>query len=230
MPPTLDEELAFAAAGRRCVAGVDEVGRGCWAGPVVAAAVVLGPRILSDPGLLAGVNDSKQLTARQRLALAERVRALALGVGLGAVPAFLVDCLGIAAATRLAMQQALLALPCIPDALLIDAVPLPMLRLPQRALIRGDSRCLSISAASVVAKVARDRYMCGVEAASPVYGFAAHKGYGTAAHARALRSHGPGPLHRRSFRPIADFLETGAWPEAQRPTRGSGRAAQEKGI
>lgn len=213
MAPTLDEEWALVAQGFGCIAGVDEVGRGCWAGPVVAAAVVLGPDVLVCPRLLEGVDDSKQLTAGQRQRFSAQVHALAQAVGIGAVPAFLIDCIGIADATRLAMQLALLALPCIPDALLIDAVRLPMLAQPQRVLVRGDARSLSIAAASVVAKVARDRYMHEVEANRPVYGFAAHKGYGTAAHYRALRRYGPGAFHRRSFRPIAAYLETGSWPE-----------------
>jgi len=213
MPPTVDEELKLQAAGRCRIAGLDEVGRGCWAGPVVAAAVVLPETALAQPDLLAGVDDSKALSARQRDQLCSRILALADGYGIGAVPAHVVDTHGIVAATRLAMQVALLRLERPADALLIDAVWLEGWPCSQRALIRGDATCLSIAAASIVAKVARDRMMVALGRRLPEYGFAAHKGYGTAAHMRALRAHGPSPQHRRSFRPLADYLATGRWPE-----------------
>jgi ribonuclease HII len=200
--PTLIEEERLLALGARRIAGIDEAGRGCWAGPVVAAAVVLSGAVMADPRLLAGVDDSKQLTVRERDAAAARVRRLAAGVGVGVVPAFLIDSFGIIAATRLAMDLALLDLPCAPDALLIDALALPEQRLPQRAIIRGDSLSLSIAAASVIAKTARDRLMRQLDARYPAYGFAQHKGYGTAAHSAAIARHGITPLHRRSFRPM----------------------------
>lgn len=211
MPPTADEELKLWDAGHRRIAGVDEVGRGCWAGPVVAAAVVLPGAVLADPRLLAGVDDSKALTARQREQLFDRIVAIAEGWGLGVVPAYVVDTHGILPATRLAMQVALLRLPRPADALLIDAVQLDDWPCPQRSLIKGDARCLTIAAASIVAKVARDRLMVGLARHWPNYGFAQHKGYGTAAHYRALRRYGPSPQHRRTFRPLAGFLATGAW-------------------
>jgi ribonuclease HII len=213
MPPTTEEELRLRSDGRRRIAGVDEVGRGCWAGPVVAAAVVLPERALLDPELLAGVDDSKQLTAAQRELLADRVTRLADGWAIGAAPPHVVDSHGILAATRLAMQVALLRLERPADALLIDAVRLDGWPCPQVSLIKGDARCLSIAAASIVAKVARDRLMAALGRAHPAYGFEAHKGYGTPTHYRALRAHGPTHLHRRTFRPIADYLATGAWPE-----------------
>jgi ribonuclease HII len=216
MPPTISEELSLRAAGHRQIAGLDEVGRGSWAGPVVAAAVVLPEAALVAPDLFAGVDDSKALTACQRERLCERILALADGWGLGAVPAHVIDTHGILAATRLAMQIALLRLPRPADALLIDAVRLEDWPCPQRALIRGDASSLSIAAASIVAKVARDRLMVGLGQRLPIYGFESHKGYGTAAHERALRAHGPSPQHRRSFRPLADFLATGEWPESER--------------
>jgi ribonuclease HII len=215
MPPTVAEELSLRAAGYRRIAGLDEVGRGSWAGPVVAAAVVLPEAALDAPELLAGADDSKVLTAGQRERLCERIIALADGWGLGAVPAHVIDTHGILAATRLAMQIALLRLPRPADALLIDAVRLEGWPCPQRALIRGDAMCLSIAAASIVAKVARDRLMTGLGRQLPVYGFESHKGYGTTAHERALRAHGPSTQHRRSFRPLADFLATGEWPERE---------------
>ncbi|MEN9937899.1 MAG: hypothetical protein RLZZ387_4478 [Chloroflexota bacterium] len=213
MPPTTDEELRLQAAGHRRVAGVDEVGRGCWAGPVVAAAVILPDEALRDPRLLAGVDDSKQLSAHQREALAVRITAIAHTWGVGSVPAHIVDSHGILAATRLAMQVALLRLAHPADALLIDAVRLEGWPCPQLALIKGDAHCLSIAAASIVAKVTRDRHMAALGRHHPAYGFELHKGYGTAAHQRALREHGLCAQHRRTFRPIATFLETGAWPE-----------------
>lgn len=207
MAPGVERELALRAGGLARVAGVDEAGRGCWAGPVVAAAVVLAPAALQRPELLAGVDDSKQLSAAEREAALARITLLAEGVGVGVVPAFLIDAYGIVPATRLAMLAAILQLPCRPDALLIDALPLPELSLPQEALIKGDARCLSIAAASVVAKVARDRLMRTADLAHPGYGFAAHKGYGTAAHQRALRALGPCAIHRRTFQPLLDLAE-----------------------
>jgi ribonuclease HII len=212
MPPTAGEELALRAAGHQRIAGVDEVGRGCWAGPVVAAAVVLSAGALEQPHLLEGVDDSKALSARARERLFGRIVALADGWGLGAVPAHIIDTHGILAATKLAMQIALLQLPRPPDALLIDAVRLEGWPCPQQALIKGDARSLSIAAASIIAKVTRDRLMASLDQHQPGYGFAQHKGYGTATHYRALRAHGPSPQHRRSFRPLADFLLSGAWP------------------
>lgn len=207
MPPTLDYELALIAAGRARVAGVDEAGRGCWAGPVVAAAVVLSPEALGRPELLAGVDDSKLLDTAAREAALGRVRAHAEAIGVGIVPPYLIDAYGIVPATRLAMLAAVLQLACRPDALLIDAVQLPVTSLPQTALIKGDARCLSIAAASVVAKVTRDRLMRTADLAHPGYGFASHKGYGTAAHQRALARLGPCVLHRRSFAPLLQIAE-----------------------
>jgi len=213
MPPTVEEELKLLRAGHHAIAGVDEVGRGCWAGPVVAAAVVLPQAVLERPELLVGVDDSKVLTAPQRERLAERILALAVGWAIGAIPAHVIDTHGILPATRLAMQVALLRLPTPADALLIDAVHIAGWPCPQLSLIKGDARCLSIAAASIIAKVARDRLMAELGGHTPVYGFEQHKGYGTALHARALRTYGPSEQHRRSFRPLADFLASGEWPE-----------------
>lgn len=207
--PTVIEEAALHARGYHQVAGVDEVGRGCWAGPVVAAAVVLGPAVQQQPALLAGVNDSKQLSATQRVILAATIRAQVYGIGVGLVPAFMIDCLGIVAATRLAMELAILNLPQLPDALLIDALPLPSCPLPQRVIIRGDSTCLSIAAASIIAKIARDRLMTDFDRVYPMFQFGQHKGYGTAIHQRALAQHGPTPLHRHSFKPLWPYVKEG---------------------
>jgi ribonuclease HII len=176
---------------------------------VVAAAVVLPPTIAQQPDLLAQINDSKQLSPAQRDASYGLLRALTPHIGVGIVPPDLIDLLGIVPATRLAMTTALLALPGPIEALLIDALTLPGLSLPQQALIRGDACSYSIAAASIIAKVSRDRLMATAEAAHPGYGFAAHKGYGTAAHRRALARLGPCALHRHSFRPIQDCAGDG---------------------
>ncbi len=206
--PTIDAELQLQRQGYRSIAGIDEAGRGCWAGPVVAAAVVLGDAIMTQPALLDGVNDSKQLTAGRRDELAGAIMTHAAGVGVGIVPAPLIDCYGIVPATRLAMELAILHLPRLPDALLIDALPLPACPLPQRAIIRGDSHSLSIAAASIIAKTTRDRLMRAFDRVYPAWSFGLHKGYGTAAHAAALDRHGATPLHRRSFRPLWAYIAT----------------------
>ncbi|MCS6939850.1 MAG: ribonuclease HII [Roseiflexaceae bacterium] len=203
--PTVEEERALRAAGYRAIAGVDEAGRGCWAGPVVAAAVILPEMVIDTPALLDGVADSKTLTPAQRATLFERITSLAVAWAVGATPAHIVDSHGILPATRLAMQVALLRLPRPADALLIDAVQLGGWPLPQRVLIKGDARCLSIAAASIIAKVTRDRFMEALGQRWPEYGFAAHKGYGTAAHQRALRRYGPTPQHRLTFRPLYEM-------------------------
>jgi ribonuclease HII len=156
---------------------------------------------------LEGVRDSKELTPRQRDRLLERIRATALAIGVGIASATLIDVLGIVPATRLAMGAALGELPLPPDALLIDALPLPACALPQKWLVKGDRLCLSIAAASIVAKVTRDRLMVELEAIHPGYGFARHKGYGTPQHRQALVNLGPSSLHRFSFAPIKSRLE-----------------------
>lgn len=207
MTPTVAEELALHAAGHGCIAGVDEVGRGCWAGPVVAAAVVLRPHVLDNPALLHGVQDSKTLSAQQRNVLYDRIVAASVSYAVGIVPSYVIDGYGILEATRLAMQVAILKLPQLPDALLIDAVQLHGWPCVQRSIIKGDACCLSIAAASVLAKVTRDRMMSALDALSPCYGFAQHKGYGTALHQRALHAHGPSIHHRRTFRPVTALLE-----------------------
>lgn len=203
--PTVIEESTLHGQGYCQIAGLDEAGRGCWAGPVVAAAVVLGEAVLAQPSLLEGVNDSKQLSAAHRTTLAQTIRTQVAGIGVGVVPAFLIDCLGIIAATRLAMELAILTLPVLPDALLIDALTLPGYPQPQRAIIRGDSASLSIAAASIIAKTTRDRLMRDLDWVYPAFCFGQHKGYGTALHQRALTQHGPTPLHRRSFRPLWSY-------------------------
>ncbi|GAC1546386.1 MAG: ribonuclease HII [Herpetosiphon sp.] len=200
----MDVEHALIARGHTNIAGVDEVGRGAWAGPVVAAAVVLTRSSFVSPRGLNGVNDSKQLTAQQRDMLLPQIHAHAAAIGVGCVPAWLVDQIGILAATRLAMEQAVLSLSLVPDVVLIDALTLPAVPLLQHAIIRGDSGSISIAAASIVAKTSRDRYMRTLDRRYPHH-FGAHKGYGTALHRWALDRYGPTALHRHSFHPICNM-------------------------
>jgi len=215
--PDWTYEQAALAAGHQVIAGCDEVGRGAWAGPLLAAAVVFPPALIAaaphsaDPAVaacleeLAGVRDSKQLTPAARRHLAAGVRRQAQ-VGIGLVSAALCDRIGMGAANRLALTRAIRALPVPPEYVLIDACRLPRLPQPQLALIKGDSRSVSVAAASIVAKVARDALMDEYHATWPAYAFAAHKGYGTAAHQAALFAHGPTPQHRRSFDPLRSWL------------------------
>lgn len=195
----LEREQELWAAGYRWVAGLDEVGRGALAGPVVAAAVVL-PPCRNDLGtVLSQVRDSKALTPRQRAVLFPLICATSLGIGVGIASARFIDRWGIVPAVKQAMVMAVRNLPVAPDYLLIDAVRLSEAGIAQESLIKGDSRILSIAAASIVAKVFRDRLMVALDAYYPGYGFALHKGYGTAAHRTALERLGPCPAHRMSF-------------------------------
>ena len=189
------------------VAGVDEVGRGPLAGPVMAAAVVFPPSFRTR--LLPGLRDSKQLTAKARERLAPQVRRFAAGVGVGSASPSEIDALGIVGATVAAMSRAIRQLPQSADHLLVDALRLECDGLPCRAIIHGDALCSSIAAASIVAKVARDSLMKELDALHPGYGFARHKGYPTAEHLAALERLGPTPLHRRSFAPVRRVLEAG---------------------
>ena len=196
-------ELELWAAGLRAVAGVDEVGRGALAGPVVAAAVILPPNSEAVAPLIGRVDDSKQLTARQREALFDEIAGTALAVGVGRCEARDVDAWGIVPATRQAMLLALASLACPPDYVLLDFLTLPELTCNQRGIPHGDALSLSIAAASIVAKVTRDRWMCEQDDAYPGYGFRQHKGYATEHHRDAIVRLGPCSLHRMSFAPIA---------------------------
>ncbi len=190
-------EAEARALGARAVAGVDEAGRGALAGPVYAAAVVLPP----EPALL-GLDDSKRLAPEVREDLARRIRAVAVAWGVGSSTAAEIDGLGIAPASFLAMRRALAALEgrgARPGLVLVDGFPIPALPLPQRAVVKGDATVACIAAASILAKTARDEVLSGLDRERPWYGFAAHKGYGSAAHLAALRLHGPSPDHRLSF-------------------------------
>ncbi len=210
--PTTEAEEAAWRRGYALVAGVDEVGRGPLAGPVVAAAVVLPhplPHVLST----AGIRDSKQLSARARERLAPLIRRHALGVGVGEASVEEVDALNVLEATKLAMARAVAELDPVPDLLLVDALDLPQTGIPCRPIIHGDALCLSIAAASIVAKVFRDALMGEMDAVYPGYGFSRHKGYGTAEHMGALRRLGPTQEHRRTFAPVRDALRNPLSPK-----------------
>lgn len=206
-PPSLRRERRLWRGGCAHVAGLDEVGRGAWAGPLVAAAVVLPVGL---PGLrrqLHGVRDSKAMTPLQRDRWAEAIIAIAEAWAVGSVGAAEVDDLGPLAATRLAMQRALEGLAIRPDHLLIDYLHLPGCPIPQTAAPRADALMLSVASASVVAKVWRDRMMSMYGERFPEFGFARNKGYGTAEHRRALEQLGPTRLHRMSYSPVAAVRE-----------------------
>lgn len=181
------------------MAGVDEVGRGPLAGPVIAAAV-----ILDANAPIEGLKDSKRLTAKARERLEAEIRTRALGIGLGRAEVDEIDALNILRASLLAMRRAVAALPVAPRVVYVDGNHTPAFPVPAVAVVGGDDRVPAISAASIVAKVTRDREMAAAALEYPAYGFDEHKGYATAAHLAALARHGPSPLHRRSFAPVRD--------------------------
>lgn len=199
--PTPEEMLArertLWASGVECVAGIDEVGIGPLAGPVVAAAVVFAPDQSVE-----GVRDSKLLTKKQRARLDEEIRAKAVGIGVGVVSPKEVDALNPYQAGIRAMQLAVRSLPTPPGHLLIDARKLPDVETPQTSIVRGDRSVHAIAAASIIAKVHRDTLMRDIDESYPGYGFARHVGYATAAHLEALRRLGPCPIHRQSYAPV----------------------------
>jgi len=186
------------------VAGVDEAGRGPLAGPVVAAAV-----ILDDLKPIPGLADSKTLSARQRERLSEAIHARALCFSVAQASVEEIDQLNILQATLLAMRRAVMGLRLKPNKVLVDGNRLPTLEIMAEAVVQGDRKVPAISAASILAKVARDRWCLEIDAEYPAYGFAAHKGYGTAQHLEALKQHGATPWHRRSFSPVAQVLLRG---------------------
>jgi ribonuclease HII len=190
-------ERCLHAEGFRAVCGVDEVGRGCLAGPVVAAAVILEPECI-----LFRLNDSKKLGDLDRRSLCGRIMASARAVSVGVVEPQTIDRINILAASKLAMRQAVDSLEFRPDVMLIDAVYIEDLILPQIPIVQGDARCMSIAAASVVAKVYRDTLMESYHGCYPEYDFANNAGYGTAHHWEALDRFGPTPIHRRGFRGV----------------------------
>ncbi len=200
IPATRTLENALRRAGFCYVAGVDEVGRGCLAGPVVAAAVVLDPR-----RHIPGVADSKAVPALEREALFEYIVSRAVAWSVGSADAGEIDRMNIHHASLLAMQRAVLALLPLPDFVIADGFRVPGLDMEQRRVVHGDRRCAAIAAASIVAKVTRDREMCALHDRDGRYGFARHKGYATAEHLQAVARFGYSDAHRRSFRPRTLF-------------------------
>ena len=199
------EQLPLCWEGPGLMAGVDEAGRGPLAGPVVAAAV-----ILDDQAPVVGLADSKQLTALKRERLYDEIRAKALCCCIAVASAEEIDRLNILQATLLAMRRAVEGLRLKPARVLVDGNRLPVLKVPAEAIVKGDARVPAISAASILAKVHRDRLCEALHAAHPQYGFATHKGYPTPEHLAAFRQHGPCPDHRRSFAPVREALEARA--------------------
>jgi ribonuclease HII len=202
--PSFDEERLLQARGYRYIAGVDEVGRGALAGPVVAAAVVL--PIRADIPFIDRVRDSKKLTPGQREKLYTGIYETALAVGVGISEHEVIDRFGIVRATRLAMHSAIEQLSPPADSLLIDYMYLPEVRLPQKGIVRGDDASYSIACASIIAKVFRDRLMVRLDGSYSGYGLAAHKGYCTAQHVECLMRLGPSPIHRVTFNPVREMI------------------------
>lgn len=193
------------------IAGIDEAGRGPLAGPVVAAAVILPAKARID-----GLRDSKRVPERERDQLYNEILHTATDIGVGAVDAVTIDRFNILVATRMAMEMAVMDLVEIPDLLLIDALILPSLKLEQKAVIKGDAKSASIAAASIVAKVVRDRIMRLCGSRFPSYGFEKHKGYGTKDHIDSINRLGPCCIHRKSFRPVEE-LSLPFPPDEKRP-------------
>ena len=200
----LDFERIAHGEGYRFIAGIDEVGRGCIAGPVVAAACILD----IDKDLPTGINDSKKLTAAVRDEITIQLKEHCVAYAIGEVDAGEIDRINILEATKLAMLKAIDALVPRADFLLIDALQLKQTHLPQRAIIKGDSISASIAAASILAKTYRDGLMTRYDADYPEYGFAAHKGYGCRTHYDAIRTHAPCPLHRMTFKGVVEQAST----------------------
>jgi ribonuclease HII len=202
-PSLLHFEMQALRQGYARIAGIDEAGRGPLAGPVVAAAVIL-PNGVDLPG----VNDSKKLSPGKRDELYDLIMSSAAAVGVGFSDAGLVDAINILQATLAAMKQAVSKMTISPDYLLIDGISKVPLPIPQKTIKKGDSLSLSIAAASIIAKVTRDRLMGEYEARFPGYGFAAHKGYGCASHLAAIAELGPCPIHRKTFRGVKEYVRS----------------------
>jgi ribonuclease HII len=205
--PTLNRERRLLRRGFLLVAGLDEAGRGAWAGPLSAGAVILPLRQPGLRSLLSEVRDSKQMTPRQRALSAETIRSVAVAWSVGSASAGEVDRIGPLRATKLAMLRAVSGLRILPDHLMIDHLLLPESYLPQTAITHGDALCLTIAAASVIAKTWRDEQMVSLERVYPGDGFDRHKGYGTGDHAERLLRLGVCPEHRRSYAPIRRAME-----------------------
>ncbi len=204
---SLTYERQYRSNGCNTIMGLDEAGRGPWAGPVAAGAVCLPLEREDLMIVLAGVRDSKQMTPRQRTQLVEKIKAVASAWGVGSASHDEIDRLGIVPATKLAMKRAFDMANVQPDCLILDSLKWPEMPIPQISLVRGDSLSLSVAAASVLAKVWRDEFMSDLDSIYPQYGFIAHKGYGTPKHQAALKEHGPCSIHRKSFAPIRMLIE-----------------------
>lgn len=201
----LTEEKLCLEQGFSLIAGIDEVGRGCLAGPVVAAAVILPLGRL--PVWAHRVKDSKLLSPEQRESLVPLIQRFAVSIGTGIVTPDYIDNYGMTRAVHLAMKRAIKKLSPQPDMVLVDYLTIPNLELPQKGLPEGDSRCFSIACASIIAKVFRDHLMAEMDGKFPGYGFARHKGYGTEEHLECLRRLGPSPIHRRLFAPVREWAQ-----------------------
>jgi ribonuclease HII len=212
--PNFDHENELRLQGYDLIAGIDEVGRGALAGPVVAGAVIL-PHAANLPWLEL-VRDSKELNSGKRESLFDIISKEAVAVGTGIVPSQVIDSVNILQATKMAMMQAVEKLPQQPGFLLIDRVSLSQCPIPQRGITRGDKSCFSIACASIVAKVTRDRMMEELDALYPGYGFARHKGYGTREHISCLRKLGPSPVHRLYFAPVRNVIASQNPPSLKR--------------
>ena len=201
--PNRNEEKALYSKGYSRVAGVDEVGRGALAGPVVAAAVIMPEN--ADFVWLKEVRDSKLLTEKARETILFLMQECHIEFGIGIVQSSVIDNINILNATKKAMRMAIEQLDCPPDYILIDAIVLPRIRTPQKNIIKGDRSCLCISCASIVAKVTRDRIMMELDREFPEYKFANHKGYGTSEHLQCLQCHGASKVHRFTFAPVREL-------------------------
>ena len=200
--PHLQKELALLKQGYHLIAGLDEAGRGAWAGPVVAAAVILPVGRSGLAKTLTGLNDSKKLTPLRREKFFELIQKNAQAYGVGLASAEQVDALNVVGATRYAMCQALQKLKVTPDYLLLDHIRLSEVNIPQQSFPKADAISLSVAAASIIAKVTRDRLMVAFNQSYPGYDFDRHKGYGTRHHRAALNKSGPCPIHRMSYEPL----------------------------
>lgn len=210
----LQYEFRLHEQGCRYIAGLDEAGRGCWAGPVVAGAVILPLERFDLAHALTGVTDSKLLSPETRDSMIPKILQTAAASGVGFATNDEIDQIGIVPATRLAMRRALAQLELVPDALLIDSLELPEIDLPCTALIKGDQKSVSIAAASILAKVARDQHLNHLDTLYPQYGFRLHKGYGTELHRHALETFGVTDVHRQSFAPVRRIIKRAARHDA----------------
>ncbi|NLB54207.1 MAG: ribonuclease HII [Lentisphaerae bacterium] len=206
--PLLEFEHQVWTSGDIRIAGLDEAGRGPLAGPVVAAALVFDRKYLEkeSAGIFLNLNDSKRLTERQREFFFDLPTDNPfVEIGIGISHAAEIDTVNILKATHLAMSRALANLPAVPDHILVDGLPVPGLSAPSTPIVRGDSKSYSIAAASIIAKVTRDKWMISYDKRYPEYGFKNHKGYGTSRHIQALLKYGPTPEHRKTFAPVKDM-------------------------